>query len=158
MWSRGTAIRLLPSLQICYVKNHVNSAPQTPTRSPSSALSNLPVFAAATNPITVATDMPCNPTSLVPICIRTRTDKAYADTPMNPIRSRADMPANQPCDKTPCRPAYGTDPVLHRTATYRRQTDSAAMPAITILIAPIRLRSTDRMIVPIYMRSRLPSC
>jgi hypothetical protein len=61
--------RLLPSLQIGHVENHVNSAPQTPTRSPSSALSNLPVSAAATNPITAATDMPCDLTSLVPICI-----------------------------------------------------------------------------------------
>ena len=32
----------------------------------------------------------------------------------------------------------------HCTAIYHRQTDSAAMPAITILIAPIRLRSTDK--------------
>ena len=31
---------------------------------------------------------------------------------MNPIRSRADMPANQPYDKTPCQSAYGTDPAL----------------------------------------------
>jgi hypothetical protein len=29
----------------------------------------LPVSTAAINPITVATDMPCDPTSLVPICI-----------------------------------------------------------------------------------------
>ena len=31
----------------------------------------LPVSAAAINPITVVTDMPCNPISLVPICIQT---------------------------------------------------------------------------------------
>ena len=31
------------------------------------------------------------------------------------------------------------------------------MPAITILIAPIRLRSTDRMIVPIRLRIQ-PRC
>ena len=41
----------------------------------------------------------------------------------------------------------------HRTATYHRQTDSAAMPAITILIAPIHLRSTDQIIVPVRLRS-----
>ena len=41
----------------------------------------------------------------------------------------------------------------HRTAIYHRQTDSAATPAITILIAPICLRSTDQMIVPICLRS-----
>ena len=40
----------------------------------------------------------------------------------------------------------------HRTATYHRQTDSAATPAITILIAPIRLRSTEQMIVPVRLR------
>ena len=50
--------------------------------------------------------------------------------------------------------AAATNPQYwHRTATYYRQTDSAAMPAIMILIAPIRLRSTDRMIVPICLRS-----
>ena len=32
-------------------------------------LLNLPVSTAATNPITVATDMPCDLTSLIPICI-----------------------------------------------------------------------------------------
>ena len=34
-----------------------------------------------------------------------------------------------------------TEPTLrwHCTATYHRQTDSAAMPAIMILIAPVRL-------------------
>ena len=31
---------------------------------------------------------------------------------MNPIRSRADMYANQPYDRTPCRFTYGTDPAL----------------------------------------------
>ena len=36
---------------------------------------------------------------------------------------------------------------------YHRQTDSAAMPTITILIAPIRLRSTDQTIVPVRLRS-----
>ena len=84
--------------------------------------------------------------------LRTRTDKSHADTPMNPIRSRADMPANQPYDKTPCRSAYGTDPALAPYCHIPSTTDSAAMPAITILIAPIRLRSTDRIIVPVHLR------
>ena len=57
----------------------------------------------------------------VPIRLQTQTDKSHADMPMNPIRSRADMPANQPYDKTPCRSAYGTDPALaphcHMTTT-----------------------------------------
>jgi len=33
-------------------------------------------------------------TSLVPIYIQTRTNKSYADTPMNLIRSRTDMPVS----------------------------------------------------------------
>ena len=51
-----------------------------------------------------------------------------------------------------------TEPTLywHRTATYHRQTDSAAMPAITILIAPIRLRSTDRPIDELYVQPLPP--
>ena len=32
-------------------------------------------------------------------------------TPINLIRFCADMPANQPCDKTPCQSAYGTKPI-----------------------------------------------
>ena len=57
-------------------------APTTPTHFPSSTLSNLPVSAAATSLITIITDIPCDPTSLVPICIRT-----------NPVtRLRADLP------------------------------------------------------------------
>ena len=31
---------------------------------------------------------------------------------MNPIKSRADMPANQPYNKTPCQSAYRTNPAL----------------------------------------------
>ena len=70
-------------------------------------------------------------------------DKSYVDTPINPIRSRADMPANQPYDKTPCRSAYGTDPVLALYCRIPLTTDSATMPAITIPIVLIRLQSTD---------------
>ena len=64
-------------------------------------------------------------TDALSLCQERYHDKSHADTPMNPIRSRADMPANQPndkpradmhtnqpCDKTPCRSAYGTDPAL----------------------------------------------
>ena len=50
---------------------------------------------------------------------------------MNLIRSRADMPTNQPCDKTPCRSAYGTDPALAPYCHIPLTNDSAAMPAIT---------------------------
>ena len=46
-------------------------------------------------------------------------------------------------------PAIYLTPALYYL--YHRQTDSAAMPAITILIVPIRLRSTDQ-IVPIRLR------
>ena len=43
-----------------------------------------------------------------------------------PIRLR-----NQPCDKTPCRSAYGTDPTLALYCHIPSTNDSAAMPAIT---------------------------
>ena len=51
-------------------------------------------------------------TDALSLCQECYYDKSYADMLMNPIRSCADMPTNQPCDKTPCRSAYGTDPVL----------------------------------------------
>jgi len=67
----------------------------------------------------------------------TRIDKTpcrYACEPTLPIRLRADLP---------------TEPTLrwHRTAIYHRQTDSAAMPAITIndcACTPTINRPTDR--------------
>ena len=69
---------------------------------------------------------------IVPIRLLSRT---------NPVtRLRADLP---------------TEPTLrqHHTATYHRQTDSAAMPAITILIAPLRLQY-DQIIAPTHLLSQ----
>ena len=59
---------------------------------------------------------------------------------------------NPPYDKTPCQSAYGTNPTLAPYCHIHQQTDSAAMPAITILIALIRQRFTDRIIVPIRLQ------
>ncbi len=59
--------------------------------------------------------------------------------PMNLIRSHANMPANQLCNKTPCQSAYGTDPMLALYCHILSIIDSAAMPAIIVLIAPICL-------------------
>ena len=70
---------------------------------------------------------------------------------MNPIRSYADIPANQPYNKTPCQSTYGTNPALAPYCHILSTTNSAAMPAITILIAPIRLRSTNQTIMPIRL-------
>ena len=60
---------------------------------------------------------------------------------------------NPPYDKTPCQSAYGTNPTLAPYCHIHQQTDSAAMPAITILITLIRLQSTNQMIVLIRLRS-----
>jgi len=67
--------------------------------------------------------------------------------PTTPARSLSFTLSNLPAS------AAATNPQQwHCTATYHRQTNSAAMPAITILIVPIHLRSTDQMIVPIRLR------
>jgi hypothetical protein len=72
----------------------------------------------------------------------------FNNAPQTPARSPSSPLSNLPA------PCGSYEPLIwHRTAIYHRQTDSAAMPAITILIAPIHPRSTDRMIVPIRLRS-----
>ena len=86
-------------------------------------------------------------TIIVPICIR------YIDQPIAPIRllSRPDRTivpmrlrsTDRPIDELYVQP-LSTTRRSHRTATYRRQTDSAAMPAITILIVPVCLQSTNQ--------------
>ena len=71
-------------------------------------------------------------TDALSLCQERYHDKSHADTPMNPIRSRADMPANQPNDK----PRADMHTNLNRQDT-----------------VPIRLRSTEQMIVPVRLRS-----
>ena len=103
----------------------------------SSTLSNLLVSAAATSPITIATDMPCDPTSLVPICIQTQTDKFYTNTPINPIRSRANMP---------------TEPTLcwHYTVTHTLLTKRLCRYACNLSNASTVLPHTiDKLIAPL---------
>jgi hypothetical protein len=98
---------------------------------------------------------PDNDCAVTPTVYPEPTDNDSADTPAiyKSDNDRADTHTicHQPTNRADT-PAIPITRRLYRTATYHRQTDSAAMPAIMILIALIRLRSTDQMIVPIRLR------
>ena len=60
----------------------------------------LPVSVAAMNPITVATDMPCDPTSLVPICMRSNDqsiDELYVQLLSPPDARTVLLPKSDNC-------------------------------------------------------------
>ena len=104
-------------MQICHVEYHVQQRAYNASALPTTY-----------NPDTVYY-LPC----------RSATSKITSTARLQ--RQRAPHP---PPSRICRRLAAATNPQYwHRTAMYHRQTDSAATPAITILIAQVHLRSTD---------------